>query len=658
MSRRLSQKSELSPSITRGGDGIDLGKNSGVDIGRKSQPSMTSGGIGISQEVTSVGGASLSAGVEVDLTPVDFGVCFSDEGNVAVSGGAEIPGGLLGVSGGLEIDLNTGEVIGGSVGAEVGGLGVNVSNSKKGGIGIEFTVQIPGTPIELSIGLGFPPESPTPTPTPSPSPSTITGLSIPGDKSCKNGKYTLVANTRYFDTIHGKSGDWVVSVIERINARIAYDLYNLEGEAGDTRMANNRWGEGNWQIEVRTIESTEKFGSWMYISSTAPATYSIPMPGTLSIIRAAITVVFTRTVWVYSSPGRDYHLFSSGYKSVAANIINIDSPPPCPGGDLPPPSPFPNPPPRKNKKMDECCRQNLAFLRLIYTKLGLAKFPGQLPNTIIQEIQKEGEQPAEPPQVPIPDLVSLLNWQFERDDERWGQWEIQINIKDADLTKEGAQGKSVKFPNLAESVAEIEGQMLSIQTNVEALVALSIRTLAEAGMGRQEAIKGYLASMAIAKYMAFPYKEFDVEIPSTYTPGATSIDKLVVESVVHAKGINYEDKETQRDLFLDLLQAAAITRAVHWRQVNPKSNIKEQILSQLRGSVDLSEKITNVKAVVADGDTPPKKESWEDKLDQYENGFGFSTGIENANTPYGRDRERRPRIRQIGDNIAQAGKDE
>jgi hypothetical protein len=308
--------------------------------------------------------------------------------------------------------------------------------------------------------------------------------------------------------------------------------------------------------------------------------------------------------------------------------------------------------------MDECCRLNLAFLRAIYTKLGLARFPGQLPNTIIQEIPKEGEQPSEPPQVPIPDLVSLLTWQFERDDERWGQWEIQINIKDADLTKEGNQGKSVKFPNLAESVAEMEGQMLSIHANVEALVALSIRNLTEAGMARQEAIKGYLASMAIAKYMAFPYKEFDVEIPSTYTPGATSIDKLIIETIVHAKGIEYEDKETQRDLLLDLLQAAAITRAVHWRQVNPKNDIKEQILSQLRGSVDLSERITNVKAVATADDTPPKKESWEDKLDQFENGFGFSTGIENANTPYGRDRERRPRIRQIGDNIAQAGKDE
>jgi hypothetical protein len=215
---------------------------------------------------------------------------------------------------------------------------------------------------------------------------------------------------------------------------------------------------------------------------------------------------------------------------------------------LPNVAPFPNPPPRKINKMDECCRENLKFLIAIYTGLGIAKFPDQLPATIIQSVSKEGEEPPEPAQVPIKDFVDLLNWQFERDDERWGQWEIQIDIKDSDITKEGDQKKSVKFPNLAESVAEMEGQLLSIQANIEALVALSVRTLAEAGMGRQEAIKGYLASMAIAKYMAFPYKEFDVEIPSTYTPGATSIDKLIIESIVHTKGIDYEDKETQRDV--------------------------------------------------------------------------------------------------------------
>jgi hypothetical protein len=93
--------------------------------------------------------------------------------------------------------------------------------------------------------------------------------------------------------------------------------------------------------------------------------------------------------------------------------------------------------------------------------------------------------------VPIEDLVDLLNWQFERDDERWGQWQVELDIKDADITKEGDQKKQIKLPNLAESIGEFQGQLLSILTNVDALVALQIKTLAESGMARQEAIKGY-----------------------------------------------------------------------------------------------------------------------------------------------------------------------
>jgi len=165
MSKRVSRKSELSPSVTRGSGAIDLGKDSGIDMGRKSQPSITSGGIGVTQEITNVGGMSVRGGIEVDLTPVDFGIKVDPEGTVSIATEAEIPGGLLGVSGGIEIDLNTGEVTGGSIGGEIGGFGINVSNSKKGGVGIEFTVEIaPG--IELSLGFGLPPGKKPETPGP------------------------------------------------------------------------------------------------------------------------------------------------------------------------------------------------------------------------------------------------------------------------------------------------------------------------------------------------------------------------------------------------------------------------------------------------------------------------------------------------------------
>src|SRR4028119_2484016 len=129
--------------------------------------------------------------------------------------------------------------------------------------------------------------------------------------------------------------------------------------------------------------------------------------------------------------------------------------------------------------------------------------------------------------------------------------------------------------------------MLSVMSNVDALVAISTKNLAESGMARQEAIKGYLAAKAIIKYMAFKSIEVDVPVPMTFTAGAETISELLEESEGHIKGTDYVEKETLRDVYLDLLQAAAIIRAVHWQRINTKSDTKSQLLNLLKGTVDL-----------------------------------------------------------------------
>jgi hypothetical protein len=253
--------------------------------------------------------------------------------------------------------------------------------------------------------------------------------------------------------------------------------------------------------------------------------------------------------------------------------------------------------------------------------------------------------------------VSLLNWQFERDDERWGQWQVQIDIKDSDITKEGDQRKPIKLPNLAESIAEFEGQLLSILTNVEASVALQVKILAESGMARQEAIKGYLASKAIIKYMAFKSTEVDIPVPMTFTAGAETISQLLEESEGHIKGTDYVEKETLRDVYLDLLQAAAIIRAVHWQRIDTNTDTKAQLLNILRGSVDLAATIAKPQSPSEDGGekTFNPEENFEDFIDVVEDGFRNTTGITDVQNPYGKSPDRRPRLRQIGDNISQAG---
>ncbi|MEG4335419.1 hypothetical protein QUB40_26300 [Microcoleus sp. AT9_A2] len=616
---RVSRKSSLSPSATRGSSAIDLGKDSGVDMGRKARPSVTSGGIGVTQEVGNIGGLTVTGGVSIEVSPVAINISASpSENSISISGSAELPGGLLGVSGGTTIDTSTGEIIGGSIGGEIGGVGINVS-SDKGKLGIEFTYQIPFSPIEISLGFGSLPKEPTatPTPTPTPSPSLPPGALSPqqidtGLLSSPCGTLCVTLHN-HFDSdpenpyVTGTEG--ICLKPRRVRNSATGNLTNQTITSWD-----NEYVDEVWDDEVKS-----SLASW----DEAFKLYSI-------------------------GGNSDYYTVSPATR--AQCFSNFSPPSPSPVS-----VPFPNPPPRR-QNVDTCCQENLKFLRAIYGKLGLAKFPGELPATIIQEVPNEGEEPAEPPQVPIPDLVSLLDWQFRRDDERWGQWEVQINVKDADVTQEGDQGKQVKFPNLAESIAEIEGQMLSLTTNIDALIAITTKNLVESGLSRQEAIKGYLASKSIIKYMAFKTQEIDVTVPLCFTPGAESIDALVKESELHLKGLDYTEKETLRDVFLDLLQAAAIIRAVHWQRIDTKTDTKSQLLGILKGSLDLANSIKNpTRPTEGEARQPNPAQNFEDFLDSAESGFTNTTGITDIQNPYGKTPDRRPRIRQIGDNISQAG---
>ncbi|MEG5048657.1 hypothetical protein [Microcoleus sp. B4-C1] len=496
---RVSSKSGLSPSATRGSNAINLGKDSsGPEMGRKTQPSVTSGGIAITQEVGNIGGVSVTGGVSVEVSPIGIDVSGDpsyvdpSKASISIAGSAELPGGFLGIGGGVNINTNTGEIIGGSIGGEIGGLGINISASNEGDGGVEFTLQIPGTPIELSLGLQSPKKDPLPTPTPTPtipSPSLNVGTRVPmgqlaGCQALQISLSSVVGGIEYISSpqiggggIVDKNAYWETStsVSDEISDILIGDasidgIYHYTG-IQSKRNHNSAFFQANWRS--RLIQTNYQL---FYRRVAIPANpWLNPDSQALESLYSAIE----NAVWMLDGQ--------------AITIIDFD----CSTNQNPatPPAglPFPNPPPRR-QIVDTCCQENLKFLREIYKKLGLARFPGQLPATIIQEVPNEGEEPAEPPQEPIPDLVSLLDWQFRRDDERWGQWEVQINVKDSDVTKEGDQGKQVKFPNLAESIAEIEGQMLSLTTNIDALIAITTKNLVESGLSRQEAIKGYLAS--------------------------------------------------------------------------------------------------------------------------------------------------------------------
>ncbi|WP_156119954.1 hypothetical protein [Leptolyngbya sp. KIOST-1] len=95
-----------------------------------------------------------------------------------------------------------------------------------------------------------------------------------------------------------------------------------------------------------------------------------------------------------------------------------------------------------------------------------------------------------------------------------------------------------------------------------------------------------------------------------------------------------------KQIFAELLHAAAIIRAVFWRKLDTKGDFKTQV-----------DKIVKDQSGFVDdlAETPPKgKESdWKEYLEAVQKGFSDLT---KDRTPYGRDSSERPVIKDLNPN--------
>lgn len=112
---------------------IDLKKDreTSLDLGKKIDTDIGAGGISFSTDITEFeNGDKISIGYEVEA-PIQVGIDYNVSSNeLGLSGGFEAPGDLVGLSGGVTIDLNSGEITGGELGVALGGVEVSIGNGK------------------------------------------------------------------------------------------------------------------------------------------------------------------------------------------------------------------------------------------------------------------------------------------------------------------------------------------------------------------------------------------------------------------------------------------------------------------------------------------------------------------------------------------------
>ncbi|MBD2001919.1 MULTISPECIES: hypothetical protein [Cyanophyceae] len=270
--------------------------------------------------------------------------------------------------------------------------------------------------------------------------------------------------------------------------------------------------------------------------------------------------------------------------------------------------------------------------------IGVDEFPAQIPESLITK--DEGWLGNMIPNQPVYEnnIASVLGRVIKYVDEIAGQFEIPIEIKDADPTTPGAQPVGLKISNIAEGLGELILLGLQTSINSETLLNMATRNLLETGQIKQMGVKIHGQTEAITSFLGFNTKDDTRQMPLLFTIGKTSMDELLQESYVNVTVPEFDEKLDLKDILADLTQSAAITRAVHWRKINMGDavNMKDQIMSLWRGQKNTADKINETA----------------DDLDSFINsaeiGFTDTPGITDNINPYGRPYDQRPRIREIG----------
>lgn len=311
---------------------------------------------------------------------------------------------------------------------------------------------------------------------------------------------------------------------------------------------------------------------------------------------------------------------------------------------------FPPPPPLPSDNDKDCCMAccDDTLLKLLYKKvdkiaqiIGVDDYPVSVPESLISKDEGFIGNLIPNPNKNLQSLTQLFVWYIERFDELMGQFEIPIEIKDADPTTPGDQPVGIKLPNVAESIAEMMGLLLEAAINSRTLVNITTRNLIGSEQDKLQNYKTYMATQAIIEYLGFKHKDTKEKIPMLITPDKESLEELLQEKEFEIEVTNFDDKQTFRENLADLLNAAAIIRAVFWRKIDKDKDIAAQLVEKIKKLKDVDDALA-------------KNTKDDDDLDKFiadvEDGFRSYTNITDPLNPYGKPYEERPKIKKIGDD--------
>lgn len=545
-------------------------KNSGINLRKESEPTISEkpteqekSGAGLTASLGEYGDYEVKAVAEVDISPLDFDVNYDTSSNeLGASGEIGLPGGIVGIGGGVTVDLDTGEVssISGSIG--LGGYDVEVSFGN-----CESTLQV------TYFGLGFSlskdtcssdddkkeePSDPSNPPNNPPQPPQPNASDFPSTEGFLVFQmYAPIRNwTVWLDAGQDLSGSYTEGYSISINRSYSLPLSFSEGETITYTYSSNvnGFGSGECSKNYTPVSSSEyieiPYDVLNLLKTNNPAvrqTFNYP-GGRYRVIRDYqqldiywvtdirkyiewVSIIKVNEIYVLdnynfgsASPSicgknsRSINFRESklvGYIPIVPVYVDISSK-------------LRRPIPPNMNNNDECCRANLALLRRIAKSLETDKMLDDGLTLPIELFTPEGGTKT----IKLTSYMQLFNILFRTLDHRtMGQ--IDINILDNNKVKEGNQSVQLRTINasgyykaLFETLLESKGES-GDQLQILVRMMWSLTQLTKLAVVINENTK------VLIEYFAVPFKEliskvtvpFDISLGGKLSKGFGAKDE-------------------------------------------------------------------------------------------------------------------------------------
>lgn len=258
------------------------------------------------------------------------------------------------------------------------------------------------------------------------------------------------------------------------------------------------------------------------------------------------------------------------------------------------------------------------LINQIAAAVGVGAYPVTAPATINACETRPGKT--------LNNAPELALWQTEQLDALMGQWCTGIDID----TPEG--NKRLDVDNLSDAIQEILGMLAAQSIGAGITQNAVVRNLVETGAVKQQAFLAHQYAKGNAEFLGYEGRRQKTNMPLTFTPGQGLLDGLLGSGNVPVQGWKKSDSRDLNDIFAELLQAAAIIRAVYWRRLDT-SDMEGQIRDIVSRQSDFPDRVQQ------DQENQPEGDDWARYIEAVEN--AFQTDISN---PYGKDPNQRPRI--------------